>query len=98
MKSKQNLYESHTCQTLDRGLIADIHAPLTARIKVRRRHEMVELEQEIWRQDAIDPDLWHGASGLMLNSDALAERAEYFETIKLTATQSAVDVQDVFYA
>ena len=34
---------------------------------------------EIWRQDPIDQDLWHGENGLMINQAALKERAAYFD-------------------
>lgn len=103
---KQSLYERHTCQTHDEGLIRDIHASLTTRINVRRRYEMTTQElalqnlnvPEIWRQDTLDPDLWHAPNGLMLNSAALSERAAFYTTIKLTSSSVACDVQDFFYA
>ena len=106
-KPKQSLYESHTCQTLDSGLITDIHTPLSARIHIKRRHEMSATQpqplqnlniQEVWRQDSLEPDLWHAPNGLMLNSAALSERAAFYNTIKLTGSNAACDVQDFFYA
>ena len=39
---------------------------------------------EHWRQDPVNPDLWHGASGVIVNGAALAARTFYFEVVRLT--------------
>lgn len=38
---------------------------------------------EIWRQDPENPDLWHGAHGVIINTAALEERKAYFDIVKL---------------
>ncbi len=40
---------------------------------------------EVWRQDTQDQDLWHGTKGVIINSEALAERQVYFEIIRVPA-------------
>ena len=44
---------------------------------------MMTQAQEIWRQDVLDADLWHGNKGVIVNSAALQEREVYFEILKV---------------
>jgi len=36
---------------------------------------------ELWRRDPKDKDLWHGESGLILNTAALQERKAYYNVV-----------------
>jgi hypothetical protein len=46
--------------------------------------ELKSLKQvEVWRQDESDPDLWHHANGLMINSAALVEREAYYIVVRI---------------
>lgn len=38
---------------------------------------------ETWLQDDQDPDLWHHACGLIVNSAALDERGTYYRLVRL---------------
>lgn len=40
---------------------------------------------ETWRQDDSDPDLWHHASGIIVNTAALEERTFYYRVIRVPA-------------
>ena len=40
---------------------------------------------ETWLQDAVDPDLWHHASGIIVNTSALDERSHYYRVIRTSA-------------
>lgn len=40
------------------------------------------LKQETWHQDPADHDLWMGGNGLIVNTAALDERADYFEIVR----------------
>ncbi|HFC30656.1 MAG TPA: hypothetical protein ENJ44_06400 [Oceanospirillales bacterium] len=37
------------------------------------------LKTEVWLQDPHNQDLWHGANGVIVNSEALEYREEFFE-------------------
>lgn len=41
------------------------------------------LRQEIWHQDPVEKDLWINENGLLVNTAALEERANYFEVPEL---------------
>gem|GEM_PF-4060356 len=41
---------------------------------------------EVWRQDSGDPELWHHANGLIINTAALVERETYFNIVRIRAT------------
>ena len=47
---------------------------------------IVSKPTEVWRQDADEPDLWHGDSGVIVNSAALREREAYFDLTRVSAT------------
>ena len=44
---------------------------------------------ETWRQDTTDRDLWHHASGVIVNSAALDQREPYYTIIRVGAADSA---------
>ena len=41
------------------------------------------MQQEIWRQDVTNFDLWHGAKGVIVNTAALDERESYFDIFRV---------------
>jgi hypothetical protein len=43
---------------------------------------------ETWRQDAENPDLWHGAYGVIVNGAALIERETFYTVIRLPRPQA----------
>lgn len=40
------------------------------------------LKTEIWLQDPHNQDLWHGTNGVIVNSEALEYREEFFEIVR----------------
>ena len=36
---------------------------------------------EVWQQDALDADFWHGPNGIIVNTAALKEREFYFDIV-----------------
>ena len=58
---------------------------------------LLERDQEVWRQDSLDADLWHGSKGVIVNSAALEEREVYFEVIRLRQNLPS-EAQDDFVA
>ena len=40
---------------------------------------------EIWYQDSLDNDLWHGEHGVLVNTAALNEREAYFQVSRIPA-------------
>ena len=44
---------------------------------------MNDTVHETWYQLASNPDLWEGASGLIINTAALQEREAYFEVTRI---------------
>ena len=41
-----------------------------------------KIKTEVWLQDPYNPDLWHGTNGVIVNSEALEYREEFFEIIR----------------
>ena len=61
---------------------------MPARKNVHKSHVAPNLLEalkpaEIWRQDESDPEMWHHASGIIVNTPALEERARFFRVIRL---------------
>ncbi len=40
------------------------------------------LKTEIWLQDPHNQDLWHGSNGVIVNSEALEYREEFFKIVR----------------
>ena len=38
---------------------------------------------ETWRRDTLEPDLWHAADGVIVNTAALVEREFYVDVVRL---------------
>lgn len=50
----------------------------------------MNLQQEIWLQDQFEEDLWAGENGLLVNTAALHERADYFQVVRVPARPAPV--------
>ncbi len=44
--------------------------------------QVSHLKTETWLQDPHNQDLWHGSNGVIVNSEALEYREEFFEIIR----------------
>lgn len=56
-----------------------IEAPTqTANVQV---FASLQLPQEVWTQDELDANLWHGPHGVIVNTSALEQRKAFFEII-----------------
>ena len=38
---------------------------------------------EVWQQDPVDADFWHGPDGIIVNTAALKEREFYFDVVRV---------------
>lgn len=48
---------------------------------LRQQSKQKVHKSEYWQQDSIDPNLWHGPHGVMINTAALHERQAYFSVV-----------------
>ena len=43
---------------------------------------------EVWYQDTVNSDMWHGKHGVIINTAALNEREFYYDIIRITQQAS----------
>ncbi len=51
-------------------------------IDYRVNQKPLKLKTEVWQQDPHNQSLWHGVSGVIVNSEALEYREEFFEIVR----------------
>ncbi len=56
-----------------------------------RMQTMNPLDKEIWYQDQEETGLWHNNSGLMVNTQALADREAYYQIIRIQDQEPQFD-------